>query len=94
MKHTTRIFILSQNKNEQNVSPPVNLNHVLKLGVYDKVNRVGECLSKLKLDAKVALFYKLKMITQVNDTSEKPGSHWVAFYFTKDREGEFVDYYG
>ena len=28
------------------------------------------------------------------DTSEKPGSHWVAFYFTKDREGEFFDSYG
>ena len=48
----------------QNVSARVNLNHVLKLGVYDKVNRVGECLSKLKLDAKVALFYKLKMIAR------------------------------
>ena len=28
------------------------------------------------------------------DTSDKPGSHWVAFYFTKDREGEFFDSYG
>ena len=28
------------------------------------------------------------------DTSEKPGSHWVAFYFTKEREGEFFDSYG
>jgi len=28
------------------------------------------------------------------DTSEKPGSHWVAFYFIKDREGEFFDSYG
>ena len=28
------------------------------------------------------------------DTSEKPGSQWVAFYFTKDREGEFFDSYG
>ena len=28
------------------------------------------------------------------DTSEKPRSHWVAFYFTKDREGEFFDSYG
>ena len=25
------------------------------------------------------------------DTSDKPGSHWAAFYFTKDREGEFFD---
>ena len=28
------------------------------------------------------------------DTSEKSGSHWVAFYFTKEREGEFFDSYG
>ena len=28
------------------------------------------------------------------DTSDKPGSHWVAFYFTKDHEGEFFDSYG
>ena len=28
------------------------------------------------------------------DTSEKPGSHWAAFYFTKEREGEFFDSYG
>ena len=28
------------------------------------------------------------------DTSEKPGSHWVAFYFTEDREGEFFNSYG
>ena len=28
------------------------------------------------------------------DTSEKPGSHWVAFYFTKNKEGEFFDSYG
>ena len=28
------------------------------------------------------------------DTSNKPGTHWVAFYFTKEREGEFFDSYG
>ena len=28
------------------------------------------------------------------DTSEKSGSHWVAFYFTREREGEFFDSYG
>ena len=28
------------------------------------------------------------------DASDKPGSHWLAFYFTKDREGEFFDSYG
>ena len=48
----------------QNVSADVNLNHVLKLGVDNEVNRVGEWHSKLKLDAKVALFYMLKMITR------------------------------
>ena len=48
----------------QNVSTRVNLDHVLKLGVNDEVNRVGECLSKMKLDTKISLFYKLKMITR------------------------------
>ena len=28
------------------------------------------------------------------DMSDKPGSHWVVFYFTKDRAGEFCDFYG
>ena len=28
------------------------------------------------------------------DTSGNPGSHWVAFYFTKDREGELFYSYG
>ena len=28
------------------------------------------------------------------DTSDKPGTHWAAFYFTKEREGEFLDSYG
>ena len=28
------------------------------------------------------------------DTSDKPGTHWVAFYFTKERQGEFLDSYG
>ena len=28
------------------------------------------------------------------DTSDKPGTHWVAFYFIKEREGEFFDSYG
>lgn len=38
-------------------------------------------------------FYPALFIANV-DTSERPGSHWVAFYFTKDREGEFFDSYG
>ena len=28
------------------------------------------------------------------DPAEKIGSHWVAFYFTKDKKGEFFDSYG
>ena len=28
------------------------------------------------------------------DTSDKPGTHWVAFYITKEREGDFFDSYG
>ena len=27
------------------------------------------------------------------DTSDKPGSHWIAFYVTKDQKGEFFDSY-
>ena len=48
----------------QNVSTRVNLDHVLKLGVNDEVNRVCECLSKMKLDTKMSLFCKLKLITR------------------------------
>lgn len=28
------------------------------------------------------------------DSSTQPGSHWVAFYFTRDKKGEFYDSYG
>ena len=28
------------------------------------------------------------------DTSDKPGTHWVVFYFTEERQGEFFDSYG
>ena len=45
-----------------------------------------------KLPTRVSSFPAL-FIANV-DTSEKPGSHWVAFYFTKDRKGEFFDSYG
>ena len=45
-----------------------------------------------KLPTRVSSFPAL-LIANV-DTSEKPGSHWVAFYFTKDRKGEFFDSYG
>ena len=45
-----------------------------------------------KLPTRVSSFPAL-FIANV-DTSEKPGSHWVAFYFTKDQKGEFFDSYG
>ena len=28
------------------------------------------------------------------DTIDNPGSHWVAFHFTEEQEGEFLDSYG
>lgn len=34
------------------------------------------------------------LIIANGDTSEKPASHWVAFYFTQDRDAEFFDSYG
>ena len=45
-----------------------------------------------KLPKSVSSFPALFMANV--DTSEKPGSHWVAFYFTKDCEGEFFYSYG
>jgi len=45
-----------------------------------------------KLPASVSSYPAL-FIANV-DTSDKPGSHWIAFYFTKDHEGEFFDSYG
>ena len=45
-----------------------------------------------KLPASVSQFPAL-LIANV-DTNDKPGSHWVAFYFTKEQEGEFFDSYG
>ena len=48
----------------QNVSTRVNLDHVLKLGVDDKVDCIGEWLSKMKFYSQVTLLYKLKMITR------------------------------
>ena len=38
------------------------------------------------------LSYPALFIANV-DTSDKPGTRWVAFYFTKEREGEFFDSY-
>lgn len=45
-----------------------------------------------KLPASVSSYPAL-FIANV-DTSDKPGSHWIAFYFTKDHEGDFFDSYG
>ena len=42
-----------------------------------------------KLPASVS-HYPALFIANV-DASHKPGSHWVAFYFTKEQEGEFFD---
>lgn len=51
-------------------------------GVYPSNNLTNRIVS-----------YPALIIANV-DTSEKPGSHWVAFYFTLDREAEFFDSYG
>ena len=48
----------------QNVSTRVNLDHVLKLGVDDKVDCIGEWLSKMKFYSQISLLYKLKMVTR------------------------------
>ena len=45
-----------------------------------------------KLPTSVLSF--LALFIAIVDTSDKPGTHWVAFYFTKEREGEFFDSYG
>ena len=37
--------------------------------------------------------YPAALIANV-DTHDKSGSHWVAFYFNKSRQGEFFDSYG
>ena len=44
----------------RNVSAGVNLNHVLKLDVDDKINRFGGPSSKIELDAKVPCFISSK----------------------------------
>ena len=45
-----------------------------------------------KLPTRVSSFPAL-FIANV-DTNDRPGSHWVAFYFTKERKGKFFDSYG
>ena len=46
----------------QNVPTRVHLYHVLKFRVDDKVDCIGEWLSKMKFYLQVTLFYKLKMV--------------------------------
>ena len=38
------------------------------------------------------LSYPALFIAKV-DTSDKPGSHWVTFHFTKEKQGEYFDSY-
>ena len=64
---------------------------ILKKDKYTYALFQGEYPSD-KLPTRVSSFPAL-FIANV-DSSEKPGSHWVAFYFTKDQNGEFFDFYG
>ena len=69
----------------------IQLTHILRKDKYSRGVFQGVYPSD-KLPTGVSSYPAL-FIANV-DTSEKPGSHWVAFYFTKDREGEFFDSYG
>ena len=51
----------------------------------------GECPWN-KLRTSVSSFPALFIANM--DTSEKPGSHWITFHFTKDQKGGFFDSYG
>ena len=44
-----------------------------------------------KLPTSILLYPAL--FIAIVDTSDKPGSHWLAFYFIKEKEGEFFDSY-
>ena len=67
---------------EQALTNTVNLVIYTEFGVYPLD----------KLPTRVSSFAAL-FIPNI-DTNEKPGPHWVAFYFTKYQKGEFVDSYG
>ena len=67
------------------------LTHILRKHKYSRAVFQGVYPSD-KLPTSVSSFPAL-FIANV-DTSDKPGSHWVAFYFTKDQKGEFFDSYG
>ena len=62
------------------------MTHILEKDKYSRGVFQGVYLSD-KLLTSVSSFPAL-FIANV-DASEKPGSHWVAFYFTKESEGEF-----
>ena len=49
----------------QNVPTRVDLYHILKFRLDDKVDCIGEWLSKMKFYSQVTLFYKLKMVSRV-----------------------------
>ena len=49
----------------QNVLTRVDLYHILKFRLDDKVDCIGEWLSKMKFYSQVTLFYKLKMVSRV-----------------------------
>ena len=67
------------------------LTHILRKDKYSRAVFQGVYPSD-KLPTSVSSFPAL-FIANV-DTTDKPGSHWVAFYFTKDQKGEFFDSYG
>jgi len=67
------------------------LTHILRKDKYSR-GVFQRVYPSDKLPTRVSSFPAL-FIANV-DTSEKPGSHWVAFYFTKDQIGEFFDSYG
>ena len=69
----------------------IQLPHILSKDKYSRGVFQGVYPSD-KLPTSVSSYPAL-FIANV-DTNEKPGSHWVPFYFTKDREGEFFDSYG
>ena len=69
----------------------IELSLILRRDKYSRAVFQGVFPSD-KLPSSV-LSYPALFIANV-DTSDKPGSHWVAFYFTKDREGEYFDSYG
>ena len=69
----------------------IQLTVILRKDRYTRGVFQGVCSSD-KLPTNVSSYPAL-IIANV-DTSDKPGTHWVVFYFTEEREGEFFDSYG